>query len=239
MARQDSILTTGLIDPDPLSASGLDRTASREIIVGAGCRVLDLVVATGVLIVLLPLLAFIAIVIKLESSGPALYRQRRVGQATQPFIVNKFRTMKQGVSHEAHLAFVHSLIAGEEPPAVDGKPRFKMASDDRITRVGRFLRRSSLDELPQLWNVIRGEMSLVGPRPPIQYEVDRYPAHWFVRFEVKPGLTGLWQVSGRSNTTLEEMIALDATYVRQRSLHLNIWILLRTIPAVLSLGGAS
>ena len=114
-----------------------------------------------------------------------------------------------------------------------------MANDDRVTRVGRFLRKSSLDELPQLWNVLRGDMSLVGPRPPIPYEVEHYPPHWFERFAVKPGMTGLWQVSGRSELTLEEMIALDVEYARSRSLWLNVKILLRTVPVVFVGRGAA
>jgi lipopolysaccharide/colanic/teichoic acid biosynthesis glycosyltransferase len=114
-----------------------------------------------------------------------------------------------------------------------------MVDDERVTRVGAVLRRTSLDELPQLWNVLRGEMSLVGPRPPIPYEVEHYPSHWFARFAVKPGVTGLWQVSGRSELTLEEMVRLDVEYARRRSLWLNIRILARTVPAVLSGRGAS
>ncbi len=120
-----------------------------------------------------------------------------------------------------------SLIAGEVPVQRDGSPRFKLTSDPRITRVGRVLRKSSLDELPQLLNVLRGHMSLVGPRPPIPYEVEHYPAHWFGRFAVKPGVTGLWQVSGRSEVTLEDMIKLDLEYIRRRSLLFNAWILVR------------
>jgi lipopolysaccharide/colanic/teichoic acid biosynthesis glycosyltransferase len=162
-----------------------------------------------------------------------------VGRSLRPFTVNKFRTMRQGASHEQHRQFVQSLIAGEQPPTVAGKPRFKLASDNRITRVGRLLRKTSLDELPQLWNVLRGDMSLVGPRPPIIYEVERYPAHWFTRFEVKPGMTGLWQVSGRCELTLAQMIELDIEYVRRRSLRTNLWILVRTVPAVLTRRGAS
>jgi lipopolysaccharide/colanic/teichoic acid biosynthesis glycosyltransferase len=134
---------------------------------------------------------------------------------------------------------VLSLIAGEQPESRDGNPRFKLAGDERVTRVGRLLRRTSLDELPQLWNVLRGDMSLVGPRPPIPYEVEHYPAHWFPRFAVKPGLTGLWQVSGRSELTLEQMVALDIEYVQRRSPLLNLSILARTVPAVLSTRGAS
>jgi lipopolysaccharide/colanic/teichoic acid biosynthesis glycosyltransferase len=195
---------------------------------------------TGLLLVaLLPLLALIALAVRLDSPGPVLFRQRRVGRGERPFTVTKFRTMHNGVGHDTHRAFVLGLIAGVEPePRADG-PRFKLVGDERVTRIGRFLRRSSLDELPQLWNVLRGDMSLVGPRPPIPYEVEHYPAHWFARFAVKPGVTGLWQVSGRSELTLEQMIALDIEYVQRRSLWLNLSILVRTLPAVLSTRGAS
>jgi lipopolysaccharide/colanic/teichoic acid biosynthesis glycosyltransferase len=190
------------------------------------------------LLVLMPVMLVVAVVIRLDSPGPVIFRQRRLGRALAPFTVHKFRTMRSGASHEVHRAFVLSLIAGERPPrAVDG-PQFKLSRDERVTRVGRPLRRTSLDELPQLWDVIRGKMSLVGPRPPIPYEVEHYPEAWLGRFAVKPGMTGLWQVSGRSELTLEEMIALDLEYVRRRSPLLNLAILLRTPSAVLSLRGA-
>ena len=185
-----------------------------------------------------PVLIAIAVAVRLDSRGPVLFRQRRVGRSLQTFDVNKFRTMTHGASHDVHRAFVVGLIAGEHPERSEGHPRFKLSADARVTSVGRFLRRSSLDELPQLWNVVRGEMSLVGPRPPIPYEVEHYPPHWFGRFAVKPGITGLWQVSGRSELTLEEMIALDIEYVERRSPLFNLWILLRTIPAVLRFRGA-
>jgi lipopolysaccharide/colanic/teichoic acid biosynthesis glycosyltransferase len=238
LIREESLtMGTGTLDPrDSAASQDVARPVSA---VDVGCRALDIVVAAVALVLLSPILLIVAIIIRLESPGPALFRQRRVGRGVKPFTVNKFRTMRQGSSHEAHRKFVQSLIAGDAPPAVDGQPRFKMASDPRITRVGRLLRKTSLDELPQLWNVLRGDMSLVGPRPPISYEVERYPAHWFARFQVKPGLTGLWQVSGRCELTLDQMIELDREYVRRRSLLLNVWILLRTVPAVLSLRGAS
>ena len=213
-----------------------DRRATAAELV---CRALDVTIAVLMLVVLLPLMALIAIALRLDTPGPVTFRQRRLGRSLRPFTVHKFRTMKEGVSHEVHRAFVLSLIAGDQPPQADGKPQFKLSSDDRVTRVGRILRRSSLDELPQLWNVLRGDMSLVGPRPPIPYEVEHYPKHWFERFAVKPGVTGLWQVSGRSELNLEDMISLDLEYVRRRSLRLNVWILLRTVPVVLSLRGAS
>jgi lipopolysaccharide/colanic/teichoic acid biosynthesis glycosyltransferase len=195
--------------------------------------------AVALLVVLAPLLLLIAIAIRLDSRGPILFRQRRVGRDLEPFTLNKFRSMYEGSSATVHRQFVLQLIAGEKPQAADTGPRFKLAADARVTPVGRFLRRSSLDELPQLWNVVRGEMSLVGPRPSISYEVDHYPPHWFERFTVKPGITGLWQVSGRGELSVPEMIELDAEYVRRRSVWLNLWILIRTVPAVVSSRGAS
>ncbi len=170
----------------------------------AACRALDVAVSAVLLLVLLPVFLVLAVAIRLDSTGRALYRQRRVGRNQEPFTVNKFRTMHSGAGHETHREFVIGLIAarelapGETQAQRDQTNFFKMANDTRVTRVGRFLRKSSLDELPQLWNVLRGDMSLVGPRPPIPYEVEHYPPHWFDRFAVKPGMTGLWQVSGRS-----------------------------------------
>jgi lipopolysaccharide/colanic/teichoic acid biosynthesis glycosyltransferase len=201
-------------------------------------RALDLGLALTLLALLAPLLLALAVAIRLDSRGWVIYRQRRLGRDLRPFTVNKFRTMRTGAAHDAHRAFVLALIDGAGP--VDGgpKPVFKMAGDDRVTRLGRFLRSTSLDELPQLWNVVRGEMSLVGPRPPIAYEVEHYPPHWFARFAVKPGLTGLWQVSGRSEVGLEEMIRLDLDYARRRSVLLNLEILARTVPVVLCRRGA-
>jgi lipopolysaccharide/colanic/teichoic acid biosynthesis glycosyltransferase len=202
------------------------------------CRVLDIVLATVLLVLALPLMIVIALAIKLDSDGPVLFRQRRIGRSLQPFTVNKFRTMKQDADPQLHREFMLSMIAGEQPVHENGKPLFKLVSDPRVTRLGRFLRRSSLDELPQLWNVLKGEMSMVGPRPAIAYEVEHYHHQWFHRFAVKPGLTGLWQVSGRSELTLEEMMALDIEYVSRRSVWVNLWILLRTVPTVISFRGA-
>ena len=208
----------------------------------AACRALDVVVSLVLLLALVPVFLALAIAIRLGSPGRVLYRQRRVGRDLEPFTVNKFRTMHSGAGHEKHRQFVIGLIAGEQQPQSEESDEpnfFKIANDDRVTRVGRFLRKSSLDELPQLWNVLRGDMSLVGPRPPIPYEVEHYPPHWFERFAVKPGMTGLWQVSGRSEHTLEEMIALDIEYARSRSLWLNVKILARTVPVVLIGRGAA
>ena len=160
--------------------------------------------------------AIIAIAIRVESSGPVLFRQRRLGD------VKPFRSRSSGPCARRKPRGPPGVRGGpdrrREAAGGEGTPRFKLAADPRITRVGQLLRKTSLDELPQLWNVLRGDMSLVGPRPPISYEVERSPPHWFARFRVKPGITGLWQVSGRCELTLEQMIQLDIEYVRQRSL---------------------
>ena len=207
------------------------------------CRALDVFAAALLLVLLAPLLLIIALVIRLDTPGWVIYRQERFGHRLKPFTVNKFRTMHSGSDHETHRAFVLVLIKGdgEGGSAPDGEPGlYKLGrADNRITRVGAFLRRSSLDELPQLWNVLRGDMSLVGPRPPVAYEVEHYPINAFGRFAVKPGLTGLWQINGRSETTFEEMIRLDLDYAQRRSLWLNLRIMARTVPVVLRGKGAA
>ncbi|MEA2131119.1 MAG: hypothetical protein QOJ85_4010 [Solirubrobacteraceae bacterium] len=207
----------------------------------AACRALDLVIATLALIVLALPLLIIAIAIRLDSRGGALFRQERLGRDVKPFIVNKFRTMRTDTSHDEHREFVQRLIAGEAErhQGTGSTALFKLASDARVTRVGGFLRRTSLDELPQLLNVLRGEMSLVGPRPPLDYEVERYPERAFGRFAGKPGITGWWQVSGRSELTFEEMIDLDLDYLKRRSFWFNVRILARTLPVVLGRKGAA
>jgi lipopolysaccharide/colanic/teichoic acid biosynthesis glycosyltransferase len=204
---------------------------SASLPVDAGCRALDLVVSALMLILLAPLMAALALAIAIDSRGPVLFRQRRVGRAQAPFMVTKFRTMHHGADHDVHRDYVLALIETAAPAP-------KLSGDMRITRLGRMLRRTSLDELPQLWNVLRGDMSLVGPRPPIPYEVSSYPAHWLARFDVKPGITGVWQVSGRSQVSLEEMIEMDIDYARRRSVWLNLWTLVCTLPALLTMRGA-
>jgi exopolysaccharide biosynthesis polyprenyl glycosylphosphotransferase len=203
-------------------------------------RLLDLVVAALLLLVLAPLLLCCALAVRLDSPGPILFRQQRVGERGKVFTMLKFRSMTANVDPTPHREYVTAFIQGKATPQETERAKlFKLGNDRRITRVGRILRRTSLDELPQLWNVLRGEMSLVGPRPPILYELEHYqPAH-LQRLAVKPGMTGLWQVSGRSQTTFEEMVALDLDYIRRRSLGLDLQILLRTIPVVLSRQGAN
>lgn len=206
----------------------------------AACRVLDVVVAGIALPLLAPLLIAIAIAIRLDSKGPVLFRQVRVGRRLKPLVVNKFRSMHMNAGHEEHMEFVKRHIAGEaELYQLADDELYKLTEDERVTRTGRFLRRSSLDELPQLINVLMGNMSLVGPRPALDYEVERYPPHALGRFAVKPGITGLWQVSGRGKLTFEEMIALDLEYAARRTFWRNVVILLRTVPVVLLRKGAA
>ncbi len=192
----------------------------------------DRILAAFALAMLAPLLLACALVIRFsrDDSGPALFRQVRVGQHRREFVIYKFRTMYTDA--EARLADLKHLNEG------DGV-LFKMKNDPRVTPFGRWLRRYSIDELPQLINVLKGEMSLVGPRPPLDSEVEQYPADMHRRMVVKPGLTGLWQVSGRSDLSWEESMRLDLRYVENWSLTLDVVIMLRTCTAVLRSSGAS
>jgi len=200
-------------------------------------RLFDLIAATTLLVLLAPVFAAIAIAIRLDSSGSPIFRQRRCGRGVSEFTVLKFRTMRCDTAADPHRSYVLDVIESNGDGERDSGLQ-KLEDDDRVTRVGAFLRRFSLDELPQLWNVLRGEMTLVGPRPPIPYEVDFYPPHWLDRLTVKPGLTGLWQVSGRNELNYAEMVQLDLEYVNRRSLWLNTTILARTFAVVLTGRGA-
>ena len=204
-------------------------------------RVLD-VTAAGVLLALLsPLFLLIAALVKLKSPGPVFFRQARVGQFGKPFMMLKFRSMRVNADNAIHKAFVSQLIKGAAPDggAATKDAPFKIENDPRVTAIGRLLRKTSLDELPQLWNVLRGEMSLVGPRPPLAYEVEQYkPWHYRRVLEAKPGITGLWQVSGRSRTTFDDMVRLDLRYAKNCSAWTDIKILLATPRAVMSGKGA-
>ncbi len=206
-------------------------------------RVVDLVGASCMLVLAAPVMAIVAIAIKLDSRGPVFFGQERIGSGGRRFRVVKFRTMHDGVSDAAHRELVTKMLQGEDGQAAqvgqDGDQVYKLVNDERVTRVGRFLRRASLDELPQLFNVLLGEMSLVGPRPPLAYEFDQYE-HWqFHRLQVRPGITGLWQVSGRNRLTYRQMCELDLVYIRAWSLWLDLRILLKTIPVVLSNSGGA
>ncbi len=203
-------------------------------------RGVDVTVAAGLLVVLSPLLLAIAIVIRIDSRGPALFRQPRIGLGGRLIVVNKFRTMKAQADPAPHREYIAELVTGDPRRHGDGERElFKLVVDDRVTRVGRHLRATSLDELPQLWNVLLGEMSLVGPRPVVPYELDHYPPHYYRRFAVKPGITGLWQVSGRNEMSYTEMVELDLAYVERRSLLLDAEILLRTVGVVLGRRGVA
>jgi len=208
--------------------------ANCSAVIAVARRSLDCLVAGTVLVALSPLLLLIAVAIRVDSHGRVIFRQKRLGRDRRPFVLYKFRTMLPGSEGGAHREYVTRLIAGDNEPQINGRETlYKPSMDGRMTRLGRILRRWSLDELPQLWNVIKGDMSLIGPRPVIPYEAVHYPREWGLRFAVKPGLTGLWQVSGRNKRTYLEMIEYDLEYVCRRSLRLDARILARTIPAVL------
>jgi exopolysaccharide biosynthesis polyprenyl glycosylphosphotransferase len=198
-------------------------------------RTLDLVLASLLLMLLLVLFIAIGLAIRVSSAGPIVFRQQRVGKDGRPFEIYKFRTMAADVDARAHAAYYRLLVQGRAAP-VGGV--FKLAGDPRVTRIGRLLRCTSLDELPQLINVLKGDMSLVGPRPPIAYEVEEYGQRELRRLSVVPGITGLWQVSGRSRLTFEQMIDLDLEYIDRWSFWLDIRILLRTPWVVLTRHGA-
>jgi lipopolysaccharide/colanic/teichoic acid biosynthesis glycosyltransferase len=201
-------------------------------------RLLDLSLALPCLILAAPLLLAVAVMIRLTTPGPALFRQARLGRDRRPFVLCKFRTMYSGCPDDVHREYVRTLLTGSRPADGGRAGVFKLAADTRITPVGRLLRRTSIDELPQLLNVIRGDMSLVGPRPALAWEAEMFGAGYDRRFAVPPGLTGLWQVSGRNALTMKQGLDLDLEYVGRWSLALDLWILTRTIPVVLSTRGA-
>ncbi len=235
-------------------------------------RAIDVIVALVALVLLSPLLVVIACSIKLDSPGPIIFQQRRIGVnrrrtgdtappgvrhrsnngnkpfrerrrhdiCGRPFTMYKYRSMDANSDDTAHRQFVEKYINGFLDPtnAPSARTPFKIASDNRVTRVGRILRSTSLDELPQLVNVLKGDMSLVGPRPPLQYETEMYSELHKRRLEVTPGITGLWQVNGRSNVPFAKMVDLDIEYIENRSLRLDLTVILATFPTVISRKGA-
>jgi lipopolysaccharide/colanic/teichoic acid biosynthesis glycosyltransferase len=217
-----------------------DRTLAHEgnRLESTARRCLDLLAGSVLILLTAPLMIAIALAVRLDSPGPSLFRQRRVGYRRREFVIFKFRSMSLGADEKRHREYVSALITGQ--PRQSGEENlYKLAVDDRITPVGRFIRRWSLDELPQLFNVVLGDMSLVGPRPAIPYEVDSYPSWYLERFDVKPGLTGLWQVSGRNERTYEEMVSLDVEYAQSRSFLGDLAILARTPITVLGRKGVA
>jgi lipopolysaccharide/colanic/teichoic acid biosynthesis glycosyltransferase len=224
---------------DVSTMAQLTSTESRpNVAATVAARVLDLTIAGLVLLVLVPVIALTVLAVRLSSPGPVLFRQRRLGRGMRPFTVLKFRTMRADADSKLHREYVRSLINADPAPHEHGE-LYKLVVDPRVTKVGRFLRSWSLDEVPQLLNVLRGDMSLVGPRPVIEYEVEQYPDWYLQRFAVKPGLTGLWQVSGRNERTYEEMIRFDVEYAERRSLWLDLRILARTALVVMRRQGVA
>lgn len=201
----------------------------------AGKRMLDVVIASVLLVVLSPLMLVAFVAVRLTSPGGAVFRQVRVGALGRRFVLLKFRTMQSDCSQASHEDFVRQMMTGELEPPCDGV--YKLRSDPRITWVGALLRRASIDELPQLVNVLRGEMSLVGPRPVLPWEADLFPAAVRSRFLVPPGLTGLWQISGRNRLTMLEGLRLDVEYVSRCTLTTDLQIMART-PVSMLRGGA-
>jgi lipopolysaccharide/colanic/teichoic acid biosynthesis glycosyltransferase len=227
---------------NPTLYPDLSKRDSEKRVSGVMKRTMDVVGSVLALIMTAPLFLVIAAAIKATSKGPVFFRQRRLGQHGTPFVFLKFRSMHSGNDAKIHKEYVKKLIAGKaerNPSNGNGNGVFKLTKDPRITRVGAFLRRTSLDELPQFINVLTGEMSLVGPRPPVPYEVEAYDL-WHRRrlLEAKPGITGLWQVSGRSRVTFDEMVRLDLQYAKAWSPWMDVKILLRTPGAVVLGEGA-
>ena len=204
-------------------------------------RVSDIVISGIVLVLLAPVLLLISLLVKFDSRGAVLFRQERVGMDGRKFLCYKFRTMRSDADESIHREAYRKNILGDRDADAsdDEKPVFgKVKNDPRITRVGKFLRRTSLDELPQLLNVLKGDMSIVGPRPPIPYEVEEYDIWHRKRLDMKPGITGLWQVSGRNRIAFEEMVKIDLFYIENWSLWLDLKIILLTLPAILRGDGA-
>lgn len=210
----------------------------------AAKRAFDLVASAGALALLAPACAVIAVLIKRGSPGPVFYRQQRVGLRGRTFEFLKFRSMTAGNDAGEHQQYVCELIqsgAGDDELSctdVWGRPVFKLAEDERVTPIGRFLRKYSLDELPQFWNVLKGDMSMVGPRPALEYEVAAYKPWHRRRLEVAPGVSGLWQVAGRSRVGFDEMVFQDIIYAYNQSLLTDVSLCLRTVPAMLVGRGA-
>jgi lipopolysaccharide/colanic/teichoic acid biosynthesis glycosyltransferase len=215
-------------------------------------RVTDFTIALLSLIFIFPLMAILALLIRLDSTGNPIYKQERITSKRVvredgsvewleiPFTIYKFRTMRANCSSSIHQEFIRAYIHGDEAKMASlqqtkakEESKFKLNGDPRITRMGQFLRKTSLDELPQLWNVLKGDMNMVGPRPPIPYEVEMYRPHHHQRLHSVPGITGYWQVKGRSSISFEEMVALDVAYIEKQSFWFDWKILLMTLPAVL------
>jgi lipopolysaccharide/colanic/teichoic acid biosynthesis glycosyltransferase len=228
-----AVPTSALVPLPVAQAAILERTRTERVLK----RTIDIIVGCTALLLLGPLIVLAALAVRLSSSGPVLFRQERVGICGRRFKVFKFRTMIKNASSDVHRTYVTArLLAGRGALGssdLDAGQFGKLEGDVRITRVGRLLRALSIDELPQLFNVLRGDMSLVGPRPVLLYEIACYEGWQWKRLDVRPGMTGLWQVSGRSRVSINDMIRLDVEYVETWTPWLDIKLLFRTVPAVL------
>jgi len=220
-----------------------DETSSRSTAALALKRVIDIAGAMALIVLLAPVMVATALAIALTSPGPVIFRQIRLGKRGKPFVFYKFRSMVADADDQIHRQYVASLINGMHTDVNQGdasNPLYKLRSDPRITRLGSFIRATSIDELPQLFNVLKGQMSLVGPRPPLPYEAEQYQS-WHLRrvLEIRPGITGMWQVEGRSRTSFDEMVRLDLRYIQNRSLLLDLRILAKTVLIVARRDGAT
>lgn len=214
-----------------------DLAAKKEAIAStpgheAAKRMIDIMLSLALIIIVAPCLLLLGCLVRLTSAGPALFRQERLGRDKQPFTMLKLRTMQVDNDDRIHRDYVASLLSADGAATATGNGLFKLDGDTRVTRLGAWLRRTSFDELPQLVNVLRGEMSLVGPRPVLPWEAQLFGELYKQRFAVKPGITGLWQVSGRSRLSMREALELDVEYVARRSFVFDVAILARTLPAV-------
>jgi lipopolysaccharide/colanic/teichoic acid biosynthesis glycosyltransferase len=209
------------------------RSAGLGLADDAAKRALDIVISLALLIVLGPLIMLLWCAVRWTSPGPGLFRQQRLGRDRQPFTVLKLRTMYTGNNDRIHRDYVTSMLGDARPQTAGSRGLFKLDADPRVTPLGTWLRRTSLDELPQLLDVLSGQMSLVGPRPVLPWEEELFSEPHRRRFAVKPGITGLWQVSGRSRLSMQEALDLDVEYVSRRSFALDLVILARTGPALL------
>jgi exopolysaccharide biosynthesis polyprenyl glycosylphosphotransferase len=237
----ESLTKNGYVRPDafPFELGGATTRSRFKL---ALKRAIDIVGSIIGIIIFMPVMLITALAIKATSPGPVIFKQTRLGKQGAPFTFYKFRSMHVNMDDQIHRDYIKDFIKGDHAKVNQGdadEPLYKIKSDPRITKVGRFIRKTSIDELPQFFNVLKGEMSLVGPRPPLPYEAEKYQP-WHLRriLEMKPGITGLWQVEGRSKTEWDDSVRLDIRYIQNWSLLFDLKILLRTVKEVLRCRGA-
>jgi len=232
----ESLATTGSIRPNAFPFE-LENTTGPSWFKLLLKRAVDIVGSIIGIVTLMPVMLFTALAIKVTSPGPVIFKQIRLGKQGTPFTFYKFRSMHVNMDDQIHRDYIRDFIKGHHEKVNQGdaeEPLYKIKSDPRITRIGRFIRKTSIDELPQFFNVLKGDMSLVGPRPPLPYEAEKYES-WHLRriLEMKPGITGLWQVEGRSKTGWDDTVRLDIRYIKKWSLIFDLKILFKTIKVVL------